>query len=311
MKKPLVVACVIVVICSLITVSILLKQPADTSQGNPESTPTATPQSTLQPTPQNTTQPTPQATPTTTPQPTPNGQLPETAIQQAIDKAIENLKATEQPYCLLMLNVIYRQFGIAEFNDTLQRYDHLLAANSDPTLRVFRRMAAYNNTVNASDFNAIADPINRLTYPALYADKITPPTNYPAMLQSARESGGYQITHALLATIWLNNNHCTLQFPNNFLQSLYHDTAALTQCGSIVTDINFEAAAFLCEAGQGSLVDQGFLQKVLDTQNYDGGWLGSSDQPGASYWHSSVLALMYLLYVEYPAVSYPPMIPSA
>jgi hypothetical protein len=79
----------------------------------------------------------------------------------------------------------------------------------------------------------------------------------------------------------------------------------------VVNDLELEAAAFLYEAGQGALVDHAFVERVIATQNYDGGWLGSSDKQGDSDWHTTVLALLLLLHVEFPANSYPPMLAPA
>jgi hypothetical protein len=212
-----------------------------------------------------------------------------------------------------MLNVLYRRFGITEFKDSSQTYDEQLAVNPEnaPMLRVFRRIADYTNPVLPTDFYAVTDDFDRLTVPALYSDRSTLPDNYLSMLTNAEDSGGYLSTHALLATIWLQDNHCNLSMPDNFTESLYHANAALIGNGSVVTDLEPEAAAFLYLAGQGTLVDDAFVQRVIATQNYDGGWSPSSDTADSSYWHTSVLGLMLLLHVEFPASSYPPMLAPA
>lgn len=318
MKKPLVVVCCVIVLCSLLAVPLLLKPPSTASQGEPQTTPQTTPQSTLQPTPQTTSEATPQSTTKNTPQNTPRPTPASTSSQQPTnhtlqpetEKAINYLAHTQEPYALLLLNVLYRRFGIAEFNDSLQRYDQMLASYPQPLMRIFRRVADYNNSVQTTDFNAVTDDVDRLTVPALYSDRLSLPDNYPSMLTSAKNSGGYLLTHALLATIWLEDNNCNVTVPDNFIASLYHENAALTDNGLPVTDLELEAAAFLYMAGQGTLVDDNFVQLVIATQNYDGGWLASSDMSGSSYWHASILGLIILLHAEFPAASYPPMLAS-
>ncbi len=249
------------------------------------------------------------------------------ALQQATKNAITYLKQTNDPTGLLMLNVIYRQFGIVEFNDSLQRYDQIMASNPDPMLRVFRRIADYNNSaVQPKDFNSVTDQLDRLTVPALYSDRRELPDDYLSQLTEAMDSGilytenslnsgSYLLTHVLLATVWLQNNHCSLQLPKDFTNTLYQETAALIGDGSQVDDIELEAAAFLYQAGQGSLVNpafrQIFVQNIIAAQFTDGGWSTSQDTPSNTSWHPSVLALMILLFVEYPAQSYPTMIASA
>ena len=309
MKKSLIVLCVVIVICSLLAVSLLLKLPSAPSDGEP--------QTSAQPTPQTTAQTTPQPTSISTVQPT------DPALQQAVKNAITYLKQTQDAMGFLMLNVIYRQFGIAEFNDSLQRYDQVLASNPEPINRIFRRIADYNTSaVQPDDFNSVTDQLDRITVPALYSDRMALPDDYLSQLTDAMESGffyaehsvnsgKYLLTHALLATIWMQNNHCSLQLPEDFTSTLYQWNAALIGDGSQVDDIELEAAAFLYQAGQGNLVNPDFVQNVIAAQFTDGGWSATQDTPGNTNWHPSVLALMLLLYVEYPAASYPPMIAPA
>jgi hypothetical protein len=193
--------------------------------------------------------------------------------------------------------------------------------------RIFRRIADFNNSaVQPQDFDSVTDQLDSLTVPALYSDRKELPDNYLFQLTDAMDtgflyaennvnSGKYLLTHALLATIWLQNNNCSLQLSKDFTSTLYQENAALIGDGSQVNDIELEAAAFLYQAGQGNLVDpafmQIFVQNIIAAQFTDGGWSASRDTPSNTNWHPSVLALMILLYVEYPAASYPPMIAPA
>jgi hypothetical protein len=309
MKKPLVVACCITVVCFFLAISLLLTPSAPS--GNEL-------QTSEQPTPQTTSQKTPLPTPISTVQPT------DPALQQALKKAINYLRQTQDPMGLLMLNVIYRQFGIVEFNDSLQRYDLLLSSNPDPLGRIFRRIADFNNSVvQPQDFDSVTDQLDRLTIPALYSDRRGLPDDYMSRLTEAMDtgflyagnnvnSGKYLLTHVLLATIWLQNNNCSLELSKDFSSTLYQENAALIGDGSHVNDIELEATAFLYQAGQGNSVSPAFLQifeqNIIAAQFTDGGWSASQDTPSNTSWHPSVLALMILLYMENPAASYPPMI---
>jgi hypothetical protein len=210
-----------------------------------------------------------------------------------------------------MLNVMYRRFGITEFADSLQHYDQLLASNPENVrmLVLFRRMADYSNDAPPDFFFAVTGYLDQITIPALYSDRKSLPDNYMSELDHAANSGGYLTTHALLATIWLQENHCELPISNDFAESLYYANARLIGNGSVVNDLTLEAAAFLYLAGQGRRVDDAFVRRVIATQNYDGGWSASSDT--ASCQHPSVLGLMLLLHVEFPAASYPPMLATA
>ena len=314
MKKSIAAAICVIVLFSLLVAPLLLRPPLVASQDELQTTPKTTPYPDLksspegpaQSTPQNTPQPT-QPAPTASPKPT--SQKTEDKLEVAINHAIAYLEQIHEPNALLMLNVIYRQFGIQEFNDTLQQYDEILSSCSSQSLmKLYRRIADYNNTVDETDFKAIVEQVDTITIPALYADQRNPPSNYPMVLIDAKDSGGYMMTHALLATIWLQENNCNISLPDNFIETLYYDTSALTESGLPVTDVTLEAAAFLYEAGQGSLVNPNFAENVIATQNPDGGWSLSSDTPSGSNWHPTILALMILLHVAHPATSHPPML---
>jgi hypothetical protein len=324
MKKSLLAVVCVIALCCLLTVTLLLRPTSPTSVGTPQptqqSSSQSTPQDTVQPTlPKNSSSDTSQNPAQTIPEQTlPNGQqCPQRptnrTLQEAIGNATNYFAQTQEPYALLNLNILYRRFGIAEFANSLQRYDQLLLANPKDAalLRVFRRIADYDNPVQATDFNAVTADVDQITVPALYSDRLSLPDDYLLKLKDAANSGGYLLTHVLLATIWLQENHCELPVPDDFKESIYHATAGLIGDGSVVTDLEIEAAALLCAAGQGTLVGDAFVQRVIATQNYDGGWSHSSDVPVGSYWHSSVLALMLLLHVEFPAASYPPMLAPA
>jgi len=230
--------------------------------------------------------------------------------QQVVASAINFLEYTNEPDALLMLDVIHRRFGIAEFADALQRYDQLLAEEPPeaPVMRLFRRIADHDNPLQVNDLNAVSFDVDFLTIPALYCDQLELSINYATQLVQAANSGGYMLTHALLAWIWIQENVCEVQLPDGFIENLYRANAELIDDNPVVSDLELEAAAFLYLAGQGALVDDAFVERVIAVQNYDGGWLSYSAEPGASHWHPTVVALMLLLHVEYPSDSYPPML---
>jgi hypothetical protein len=270
-----VVFCIAIVVCSLLAVTFFL-QPSNSPPSNSQS---------------------------------PN--LP--GLQDAVTKAINYFDGSSEPYALLMLNVMYRRFDIAAFSDSLQRYDQVLAGNpgNAPLLRVFRRIAYHDNQLQANDLQSVTVNIDQITVPALYCDQLKLSSDYSETLEWAEESGGYLLTHVLLACIWIQDNGCEVPMPSGFLQDVYHETAALINGDQVVTDLELEAASFLYLAGQGALVPTAFVSQVIAVQNSDGGWRASSDAQGASDWHSSVSGLMVLLHVEYPSDSYPPMLAPA
>jgi hypothetical protein len=254
----------------------------------------------------------PSSTPSPSPSPpvTPSPKLVPSALQNAVARAIDYLKDSSEPWALLMLNVMYRRFGIAEFAGALQRYDQVLDENPPQAamMRVFRRIADYDNNLQANDLQAVSEEVDKITVPALYCDRVEMLTDYPEMLVGAAKQGGQLLTHALLAWIWIQDNSCEVQLPNGFVEYLYQANAALIDNDQVVSEVELEAAAFLYLAGQGALVNDAFVNQVIAVQNYDGGWSHSSETPSYSNWHPTILGLFILLHVEFPAESYPPML---
>jgi hypothetical protein len=303
-KKALVAAFVIIALCSLLVVTLFLHTaPAPTPSPAPSPTPTLSPS------------PSPSPTPTLTPSPTVEPDALKTAVTNAINFFEDSLQPyqSNELYALMMLDVMYRRFGITEFADALQQYDQAIATHPQDAaiMRVFRRIADHDNQLQPGDLQSVTYDIDRLTVPALYCDRYGLPDDYAAQLEQAANLGDYMLTHTVLAWIWLQENGCTLQLPDGFIQSLYQATAALINNDSVVDDLELEAAAFLYLAGQGTLVNNSFVNRAIAGQNFDGGWLTYSNEPGESNWHATAVGLLFLLHVEYPADSYPPMLAPA
>lgn len=162
MKKPLIGLCIVIVLCSILVVSLFLKFSSVPSDDGS--------QTSLKPSVE--------------------------SLHQGIIHGIAYLRQINEPMGLLMLNVMYRQFGIAEFNDSLQRFDQQFAANPDPISRIFRRIADYNNYAQTEDFLSVINQLDRLTVPALYCDRIALPQDYLSQLTNSVNGGGNLLTHA-------------------------------------------------------------------------------------------------------------------
>jgi len=230
--------------------------------------------------------------------------------QRVLANAVDFCKKLDAWEHLLLLDVIYRRFGIDEFADALQRYDQILSLSPQdaPLMRVLRRIADHDNPLQPGDLEKVNDRINRLIVTALYCDRLGLPEDYPEMLVQAASEGGESLTHVLLAWIWIQESDHEVSLPEGFTSQLYRANADLINDDTVVNDLEIEAGALLFLAGQGALVDNAFVERLSAVQNFDGGWLDSSDTPGASSAHSTVLALLLLLHVEYPSDSYPPML---
>jgi len=234
--------------------------------------------------------------------------LTEATVRTSIAKAIDFINRTREPYALLFLDIMHRRFGVEQFADALQRYDEVLRERPKdaPLLRVLRRIADANNPIQPDDWDHVTIHTDRILVSALYCDRLGLPPSFAEVLSKSVKAGGYYATHALLAWIWINDNRCTLAVPDGFVEEMYATVAAIIDDQpTLINDLKLEAAAFLCLARQGRRVDPRFVERVVAIQNDDGGW-GKPDEvdpsnPGASSWHSTILALLLLLHVHFPA----------
>jgi hypothetical protein len=219
-------------------------------------------------------------------------------------KAINYLLEQPEPEAVLWLDVLNRRFGIDEFTHALQNFEYLMAWSPDKSyVNLFRRMADYGARTNLAELGKVTNELDLITLPALYCDRLALPANYSTLLIDGANEGGYKLTHVLLGWIWLQENGGEVELPEGFIDDMYQANADLINIDDDVADLELEAAAFLCLAGQNELVDESFFDHVIAAQEADGSWGGATKR-----WHTTVLGLMYLLHIEFPSNSYPPVL---
>jgi len=233
--------------------------------------------------------------------------LTEDKVRTVIANGIRFVNRTREPYGLWFMGLMYIRFKIPEFADALKRYDEEIAVRPKeaPVLRVLRRLLDANNPLRPEDWDHVNIHTDQILAVALYCDRLGVPPEYPEALEKGVKAGGYYATHALLAWTWLRDNRCQLTVRDGFAEDLYRANAAILEDRpTIVNDLKLEAAAFLCMARQGKRVDPRFVGHVVSIQRADGGWgipdSPNPDDPDGSSWHSTILALLLLLHVEFP-----------
>ena len=231
--------------------------------------------------------------------------MSEDEVRQSIARSVSFLQGVREPHALLFMNILYRRFAIAEFADTLERYDQVIAARPQeaPVLRVLRRIADANNPIAPDDWDHVKIPTDQLLVAALYCDRVGLPDEFGDALVRAVSQGGYAATHALLAWTWVSENQCSLTLPEGFLEQMFGTVAwIINEDPTSLNDLKLEAGAFLCLARQSPRVDLGFVRRIFAIQNADGGW-GKAAQdapdPNASSWHATILALMIIVHVTF------------
>ncbi|MGD2066556.1 MAG: hypothetical protein PVI43_05240 [Candidatus Bathyarchaeota archaeon] len=254
-------------------------------------------------------EPSPEPETKTTPEPTQTDPTPFTPpvqknYSEPVLKAINYFRTSTEPEAMLWLDVMHRRFEIDEFTNALQNFDQLMIWSPEKSyVDLFRRMADYGARINSVELGKVTNELDLITLPALYCDRLDLPANYSTLLVDGASEGGYKLTHVLLAWIWLQENGGEVELPEGFIEDMYLANAALINTDSTITDVEMEAAAFLCLAGQSELVDESFINVVIAAQESDGGWGGTSKR-----WHTTILGLLYLLHMEFPSDSYPPVL---
>ena len=229
--------------------------------------------------------------------------LVQTNYSEPVLKSINYLLEQTEPEAVLWLDVMNRRFGIDEFANALRNFEYLMVWSPDKSyVNLFRRMADYGARTNLAEFGKVTNELDLITLPALYCDRLALPANYSTLLIDGANEGGYKLTHVLLGWIWLQENGGEVELPEGFIDDMYQANADLINTDDVVTDLELEAAAFLCLAGQNELVDESFFDQVIAAQ-VDGSWGGAVKR-----WHTTVLGLMYLLHMEFPSDSYPPVL---
>jgi hypothetical protein len=233
--------------------------------------------------------------------------LTEVDVAAVVANAIAFLKSAREPHALLFMGLIHRRFGVKEFANALALYDEELPKHPDraPVLRVFRRMFDANNPIQLEDWQHVTIPTDRLLVSALYCDRLGLPESFAEALTRAVSQGGYAAAHALLTWVWVQENRCALATPAGFVEDMYRAVARIIdEDPTSVNDLKLEAGAFLCLAHQVHRVDLGFVRRVIAVRNEDGGWgkpVEGAGNPTGSSWHSTILALMILVHVRFPA----------
>jgi hypothetical protein len=233
--------------------------------------------------------------------------LTEAEVATVTANAIAFLERAREPHALLFMGLMHRRFGVKEFANCLALYDEALPKHPDraPVLRAFRRMLDASNPIQPEDWEHVTLQTDRLLVSALYCDRLGLPESFAEALARAVSQGRYAATHALLAWICVQENRCELAVPAEFLENMFGTVARIIDDDpTSVNDIKLEAAAFLCLARQVNRVDLGFVRRVIAFRNADGGWgtpAEGAGNPAESSWHSTILALMILLHVRFPA----------
>ncbi len=215
---------------------------------------------------------------------------------------------------LVLVMMMQRMFdfdpGFSPLQWFAQLYQEAIAANDQSRLAAldaYRRIFDSTYVPDSSVFSGL-EGVDVLTMPALYCQAVPLPENYADLFRSHVEQGGYYLTHALLAYIWIVENECAHSLPPAELEETVRLVLDLVpKTGNELDDLQIEALAFLMTAGRYDLVRADRIDALLASQREDGGW-AAHPAIDSSNGHSTASALWALLYAANFNKVYPPVI---
>jgi hypothetical protein len=200
------------------------------------------------------------------------------------------------PYEWLGLEMFYRRFGFREFASAGAEFGAAAAASGHPVFRLFVRLTRTDVTATAGEFRGLLSPHDRLTLPALYCDQLPFPVYHAKLMRDAVDSGGYALTHAALALMWMKDHEVPSPLGPAFERETVERCLALLPM-DLPMDLQIEAAVFSAYLGYGREIPPAFLRRVQEGQRENGSWGRNPDSAAAS-WHTSGLGVWLFAELE-------------
>lgn len=182
----------------------------------------------------------------------------------------------------------------------LSRADPAEAARQGLT-RPFYRLIDPGVRPSAEEIRGIAGLTGAITAQALHCDWLPLAPGFWPALQRLAAGGGYASTHAVLASVWIEENGCEVDARAlaRLRDESVRELVGLLDSAGAPTDLQAEALAMLHYAGRASLAHPRHVAALLVAQRDDGGWALAVDRD-AGHPHTTVLALWVLLEVRHP-----------
>ncbi len=212
---------------------------------------------------------------------------------------VARLAGYSEPFSLLLGDIVHRRFRVPELADQYEKYLDLVSSRNSSQLRVFERIVRHDVRISPTDLDSLSGEEDRITSAALYCQQVPLPPDYAGALHSASQASAYELTHTLLALIWLEENGCRSPADAEFDALVVSKVAELLADDGPIGDLEIEASALLVHWGAADELPPSLLERLVDAQLPDGGF-SYAPAGRTSNWHTTALALWLIGGVLHP-----------
>lgn len=237
-----------------------------------------------------------------------NIQQYEASIKEGLDY-LESTANNISPLQWLMIDYLQRKFSLGPELSATQRNIKPPLNEPDATdFRVYQRIINPDALVESLPTSEIS-PMRQMLMSAAHCDHIPLPSNFPELLSSNVDDGGYNLTHVAFAFGLMEDNACAIN-PESDLKIREATTQGLVKLADkkdVSEDLHYEAIAFLLHLGRRDLVKARWINQIASAQQPDGGWTILAQDKTSSD-HATVVALWALLEYSRPETPQTPII---
>lgn len=232
------------------------------------------------------------------------------SIKKVIDKSVNFFKNKDKidAQSYLLLDYLIRKYEIPLSIDSRKAKNAFNENNLNSSFTFFYRIIEPEaiKVVVPDTFNI---PMEQSLVRALLCKEKPVDEKFLDFLEAQINSGGYPLTHAVIALIWLRENQCIINEKRikGMINTSINLLLELAKKERYNTDIGIEAMAVLCYTNNYKKVTPFMISEVLKVQKANGSWAHSPETTMTDE-HTTILALWLLLGVEYhqlnPAVKW-------
>ncbi|MCP4438893.1 MAG: hypothetical protein GY810_08100 [Aureispira sp.] len=222
-----------------------------------------------------------------------------TDVEQAIQngqKWMKNNKASLGIESYIVYNLLERRFQQPKVANKKQ----LLSDNEEEAkaLKPFYRLMDNNASLTKEELAKVEGRIDKLVTKAIWCDQYPLPDNYLADLEVLYLRGKHRLTHAYLATLFIQENNNSIIETAEYKELEQKITKSMQEfltSNDVTSDVWIEAIALMLYAGQHQKISDAYIQRVLEAQDAStGGWKNYPNSAETNH-HTTALALWALL----------------